>query len=262
MTSATATATATATPTLARPLSTAEPERRPSVSRLTGLEIRKSLSTRSGRTLVGTAAVLPAVGISLVFALGQDVPGAAEMLGLLGTLVAMLMVAVGVLSTAGEWTHGTVQTTFLTVPRRSRVLLAKYAGMAVLGGVIATIVVGSTFAVAAVAAGPAFTWTGAGVAVIATIGAGMAMTVVGAGIGAAVANAPAALTGTYVVLLVVITALHGIKPTWAQKIDPLQATADLISGAGSTATPIAILAGWVLVTGAAGAVVTRRRAIS
>ena len=31
----------------------------------------------------------------------------------------MLLIAVGVLCTAGEWTHGTVQTTFLTVPTRA-----------------------------------------------------------------------------------------------------------------------------------------------
>src|SRR5215207_9259408 len=91
-------------------------ERRPPLGRLTALEIRKSLSTRSGRTLTGAAALLPAVGASLLF--------------LLGALVSMLLVSVGVLATAAEWTHRTVQTTFLTVPRRGRVLAAKYGGMA------------------------------------------------------------------------------------------------------------------------------------
>src|SRR5918993_464002 len=125
-------------------------DRRPPLTRLGALEIRKSLSTRSGRTLVGTAALLPAIGVGTLFALGQDIPGAAPMLGLLGTLVGILMVAVGVLSTAAEWTHRTVQTTFLTVPRRGRVLAAKYGGMALLGGAIAAVVVASTFAVAAI----------------------------------------------------------------------------------------------------------------
>ena len=238
-------------------------ERRPPLTRLTVLEIRKSLSTRSGRTLAGTAAVLPAAGVAVLFALGQEIPGAAPMLSLLGTLVAMLMLAVGVLATAGEWTHRTVQTTFLTVPRRSRVLLAKYGGMALLGAGIAAVVVGSTFAVAAVGAGSGFSWDGAGVAVLATIAGCAAMTVVGAGIGAAVANAPAALTGTYLLLLVVMNVLHGVRPTWAEKVDPLAATYELIGrDAVGTARPVAILVGWVLVTTVAGAAVTRRRAIS
>ena len=72
------------------------------------------------------------------------------------------MIAVGVLSTAGEWTHGTVQTTFLAVPRRGRVLAAKYAGTALLGAAISAVVVGTTFAVAAVGTGPDFSWDGAG----------------------------------------------------------------------------------------------------
>jgi len=237
-------------------------DRRPPLARLTALEIRKSLSTRSGRTLAGAAAVLPAVALAILLALGQKPGTAPEMLGVLGTLVAMLMIAVGVLSTAGEWTHGTMQTTFLTVPARGRVLTAKYAGMALLGAAICAVVVASTFAVAAVGAGAGFSWAGTGVAIVATIAGGAAMTVVGAGIGAAVANAPAAITGTYVTLLVALPVLHAARPAWANKLDPLQATSDLISGATGAVRPMAILAGWVLVTAIAGTVVTRRRAIS
>ena len=80
---------------------------------------------------------------------------------MLGTLVSMLLIAVGVLSTAGEWTHGTVQTTFLAVPRRGRVLAAKYAGMALLGAGISAVVVGQRLAVAAVGADPASAGQGA-----------------------------------------------------------------------------------------------------
>jgi len=237
-------------------------DRRPSLSRLTALEIRKSLSTRSGRTLAAVAALLPAVGVAILLALGQQPPSAAEMLGLLGTLVAMLMIAVGVLSTAGEWTHGTAQTTFLTVPGRGRLVTAKYAGMALLGAAIGAVVVGTTFAVAAIGTGPDFPWAGAGAAALATVGAAAAMTVVGAGVGAAVANAPAALTGTYVVQLIAISALHMVRPAFAEKIDALQATSNLIGGTTAVARPVATLVGWVVVAGIAGAVVTRRRAIS
>jgi hypothetical protein len=167
-----------------------------------------------------------------------------------------------VLSTAGEWTHRTVQTTFLAVPRRHRVLTAKYAGMALLGAGIAAVVAGSTLAVAAVAAGTAFSWTGTGLAVAATIGTGAAMTVLGAGIGAAIANAPAALTGTYVLLLVAMNLLRAVKPAWADSADPLQNMADLISRHGTAGTHIAVLAAWVVTATLAGTAVTRRRSLS
>ncbi len=243
------------TTTLTRPVAVAEPatqiptirDRRPPIARLTVLEIRKSLSTRSGRSMAIAASVLPAVAVGVILALGQKIPSAAEMLGVFGTLVAMLTLAVGVLATAGEWTHRTVQTTFLTVPRRHRVLIAKYAGMAVLGAAIAAFVAGSTLVVAAVMAGSAFSWAGTGLAVAATIGTGAAMTVLGAGIGAAVANAPAALTGTYVLLLVAMNLLRAVK---------------LISRQGAAATHIAVLAGWLVTATLAGAAVTRRRALA
>jgi ABC-2 type transport system permease protein len=246
---------------LDRPVTTTLADRRPPLTRLVGLEIRKSLSTRSGLALAAVAAVLPAGAVAWILAVDSAPPGAATMLALLGTLVAMLLIAVGVLSTAGEWTHGTVQTTFLAVPRRSRVLIAKYAGTALIGAVLSAVVVGTTFAVAAAGTGGGFSWAGAGLAAAATIGAGAALTVVGAGIGAAVANAPAALTGTYLTLLVAINVLNAAMPAWGKRVDPLAAMFDLIEG-DAAARPIAVLAGWLVVSTVAGAVVTRRRSIS
>jgi hypothetical protein len=249
------------TAVLDRPVAATLVDRRPPLTRLVGLEIRKILSTRSGLALAGGAAVAPAAVTGLMLALADAPPGSATLLALLGTLVGLLMIAVGVLSTAGEWTHGTVQTTFLAVPQRGRVLAAKYAGTALLGTVIAAIVVGSTLAVAALGTGSDFSWAGTGVAIAATIGAGAALTVVGAGIGAAVGNAPAALTGTYLVLLVAINILNGAKPAWGKNVDPLSAVFDLVEG-DAAARPIAVLTGWVLVTAVAGVLVTRRRAVA
>ena len=231
------------------------------LARLTLLEVRKSLSTRSGIALTAAASVLPAGMTALMVALDDPPPNAAVLLALLGTLVSMLLLAVGILSTAGEWTHGTVQVTFLTEPRRGRVLTAKYAGAALLGAAIAVVVVGTTLAVAALGTGPEFSWAGVGVAATATVVGGAALTVVGAGIGAAVANSPAALTGTYITLLVGMTLLNTLKPTWAQHVDPLTALYDLIDGAG-TGRPIGVLAGWLVATTVAGALVTSRRQLT
>jgi ABC-2 type transport system permease protein len=261
MTTTTLTRPAAALPAPATPIP-AVAGRRPPIGRLTVLEIRKSLSTRSGRTLALAASLLPAVAVGVILGLGQKIPSAAEILAVFGTLVAMLMLAVGVLATAGEWTHRTVQSTFLTVPRRHRVLIAKYAGMALLGAAISAIVAGTTLAVAAVAAPAGFAWAGVGLAVAATIGAGAVMTVIGAGIGAAVANAPAALTGTYVLLLVGLNLLRAVKPTWAAHVDPLQAMSDLISRQGSAAAHVALLAGWLAAATIAGTAITRRKELA
>ncbi|HVQ95116.1 MAG TPA: hypothetical protein VMU51_29050, partial [Mycobacteriales bacterium] len=119
-----------------------------------------------------------------------------------------------------------------------------------------------TLAVAAVAAGSAFSWAGTGAAVLAVIGTGAAMTALGAGIGAAVANAPAALTGTYVLLLVAMNLLRAVKPTWADHADPLQNMADLISRQGTASAHIALLAAWVITAILAGTAVTNRRALA
>jgi len=236
-------------------------DHRAPLSRLALLEIRKSLSTRSGVALTAAASLLPAGMVTLMLALGESPPNAAVMLALLGTLVSMLMLAVGILSTAGEWTHRTVQTTFLLEPRRGRVLAAKYAAAALFGAAIATVVVATTLAVTAIGTGPDFSWDGIGVAIAATIAGGAVLTVVGAGIGAAVANSPAALTGTYITLLVGMTVLNGLRPAWGRRVDPLVGLYDLIDGT-ATARPIAVLTGWLVVSTVAATLLTRRRQLT
>lgn len=256
------TATVLTHPAATAPPAAALADRRPPLTRLTALEIRKILSTRSGRTLAVIASLLPAAAVAAVFA-STDVPQSAEgVLAPLGALVAVLLVAVGVLSTAGEWTHGTVQTTFLAVPRRGRVVAAKYAGVGLLGAAISAVVVGTSLAVAGLWPGVEFAWTGAGTASLALVGAGAALAVTGAGIGAAVGNAPAALTGTYATLLVIIPVLQGIRPALGDRIDPITGAAELIGGEGGVLRPILILAGWVLVATVAGGMVTRRRPVA
>jgi ABC-2 type transport system permease protein len=230
-----------------------------SFTRLTAVELHKTISTRSGVALTATAAVLPAGAVALMLALDAVPPNAPTMLALLGTLVAMLLLAVGILSTAGEWTHGTVQTTFLTVPGRDRVLATKYAAAALLGAALAAVVVATTYGLAAAFSDLSF--AGAGAAAVAAVAAGAAMTAIGAGVGAAVANAPAALTGSYLVLLVGMTVLSGVRPAWAEAVDPLQAVFDGIQG-DATGRPVAVLAGWLVATAVAGTTVTRRRQVT
>jgi hypothetical protein len=81
--------------------------------------------------------------------------------------------------------------------------------------------------------------------------------VIGAGLGAAPGNTPAALTRLYLVFLGVMPVLDNVEPETAAKIDPSYAAINLAQGAEQT-TSIAVLAGWVVISLVAGAVMTRR----
>lgn len=232
----------------------------PSFPALTGLEMRKSLSTRSGRAVAALAVGIGPLGVLLASVNSSGGTPAVMPLGIVGMLTALVLLALGVLSTAGEWTHRSVQTTYLLVPQRGRVLAAKAAAMALLGLVLAALGVG-----AAVGALALFTsgvsWFAAGQAVVAVIASGAAFAVIGAGIGAAVGNSAAALTGTYLTLLGILPVLNSVEPEVAEKLDPASAIVTLAQH-GAATTPIAVIAGWAVVSTVAGVLVTRRRAVA
>jgi ABC-2 type transport system permease protein len=232
----------------------------PSLSVLTGLEIRKSLSTRSGRTVAGLAALVGPLGVLLATLTSGSGVEAAMALGIMGMLIALVLLALGVLSTAGEWTHKSVQTTYLLVPQRGRVLTAKAAAMAILGLVLAGLgVAGAVGALALFTGG--VVWTGVAQAVITVIAGGGAFAVIGAGIGAAVGNSAAAMTGTYLAVLGVLPVLNSVEPEIADKLDPAGAVVTLAQ-TGPATTPIAVIAGWVIVSTIAGIVITHRRSVA
>jgi hypothetical protein len=248
----------TTSPTLPAPGSLAR-QTAPSLPTLIGLEIRKSLSVRSGRIIAALAVLAGPLG-TLLTTLASDGPfPATRALGSAGTLVATILLAIGVLSTAGEWTHKSVQTTFLLVPQRGRVLATKAVAMALLGLVLAAIGVG--LAVGTVALFEGVSWTGLGRAVITLIIAGAAFTVIGAGIGAIVGNSAAAMTGTYLVVLAVFPVLGGVQPEIAEKVDPMSSVVTLTEEGMST-LPIVVVVAWVVVSTIAGVLITQRRSVA
>jgi hypothetical protein len=175
-------------------------------------------------------------------------------------LTGLVLLSLGVLSTAGEWTHRTVQTTFLLVPHRGRVLAAKATAMALVGAALAAVSAALSAAVLAVVAGSDLSWTGFPRALVAVVVAGAAFAVIGAGVGAALANSPAALTGLYLVILGVMPVLRGVKPEIGSKLDPAEAVLALAQGHAHTQS-ILILGGWVALAAVAGWILTHRRAI-
>lgn len=225
-----------------------------------GLEVRKSLSTRSGVAVAAAAALLAPTAMTLAVAssagpLSSPV-GPVVVTGMLSVLVLM---ALGVLSTAGEWTSGSVQTTYLLEPRRSRVLVAKALAVAALGAGVALVAAGLATAVLALF-GPSVSFDGIGRAVLMVGIAGAAFALLGAGVGAALGNTPAALTGVYLVYLGVLPLLQVSKPAIADAVDPGNAVLQLAQGTDQ-AQSATVLVVWVAVALVAGAMVTRRRAV-
>jgi hypothetical protein len=225
-----------------------------------GLEVRKSLSTRSGRALAGAAVALAPVVTVIGATTTAPVHRATDVIAFMGMLTAYLLFSMGVLSTAGEWSHGSVHTTYLLVPRRSRVLTAQSAAVAAIGAVLTAVAVAGSAGVLAALEPSAMSWTGIWQAVGTGVAAGAAFAVVGAGVGAALGNTPGALTGLYLVVLGVMPVLEHAKPALAHKIDPANAVLDLAQGHAQPQS-VVVLASWVLVSVVAGAVMVRRRGV-
>src|SRR3954447_12063195 len=250
------------TATVATPVHARPTARRtgPSLAKAVGLEVRKSLSTRSGlavavaATLLGPAAIAIAAGAATEHL--DNVLGPLVVTGLLSALV---LLSLGVLSTAGEWSHGSIQTTFLLEPRRGRVMAAKAGAVALMGAVLAAVATGIS---ALVLAGlePDASWDGGGRAMLMVAVAGAAFALIGAGAGAAVGNTAGALTGIYLLNLGVLPVLQTVKPALADKIDPGNAILELAQG-NHQAQSITILAVWVGVALIARAATTPRRPV-
>jgi hypothetical protein len=233
----------------------------PSFVQLIGLEIRKSLSTRSGRTVAGLAVAIGPLGVLIAtLTSGGGVVPAAVAIGIMGMLVALVLLALGVLSTAGEWTHKNIERTYLLVPQRGRVMASKATAMGLLGLVLAGVGIG--LAVAAMwAFTPGVVWFATAQAVIAVIASGAAFAVIGAGIGAAMGNSAAAMTATYLTLLGILPVVSSVKPEVAEKLDPASSV-QVLAQHGPSVTPIAVITGWVVISTIAGLLITRRRSVA
>lgn len=232
----------------------------PSLPALVGLEVRKTLSTRSSRAVALASAGLAPAAVAVLASSGDELDAVAGPIAGFGLVTALLTLALGVLATAGEWTHRTAETTFLLVPARGRVLAAKAAAVAVLGAVLTAVALAASSAVLSVSPVGDPSWAGVPRAMAVSVAAGAAFAVIGAGTGAALGNTPAALTGLYLVVLGGMPALRLFRPELATALDPATATLALAEGGGTG--PVLTLAGWLLVAGAAGVALTRRRPVS
>lgn len=185
-----------------------------------------------------------------------------------GGVVAILSLAIGITMSAGEYRHGTVVDTFLTTPRRSRVVVAK-----LVAGALAGLVAGAVVAVAVVglavawyqAKGVTLDWT-----VVARSTAGVIVwqalyAVLGVAVGAMVRAQTAAVVGAVAWLFVAEGALSQLLSSVGRWLLATAASA-LGYAPGNGYLPQvgggAVLAGWTVLAGLAAVVLTRRRDVA
>ena len=130
--------------------------KRPSFSRLVGVELRKSYDTRSGFWLMASMAILTVlllVIMLLVAAFNDDVRfNYGDFVGSVAFLTSLLLPVMGILLVTSEWSQRTAMTTFALEPHRSRVIMAKLvtgvvltffiAAFAIVAGLLANLAYG------------------------------------------------------------------------------------------------------------------------
>jgi hypothetical protein len=194
---------------------------RPSLVRLTRVEVRKSVDTRSGRVLIGVTLLLSLLALGYLVARGDASLLTYRDFVQVGTYpVLVLLPVVGVLAMAAEWTQRTVLTTFTFTPRRMRVLGAKL--LAVVGlGVVVIAVVDALAALALVLRvlllGASPSWTDTGSTLLGSmVSAGLGL-VMGAALGALLMQ-PALAIATYFIapniVLLAVGVLASDKAEW------------------------------------------------
>lgn len=121
--------------------------RRPPVTRLVAVELRKTVDTRAGRWLLAIIA-LAAIAMTTVHLFVAKAPGL-TFAGFFSSAMlpmGMLLPVLGILAFTSEWSQRTALTTFTLVPLRGRVVTAKLIAVSVLG--VLSVVAGRIFAAA------------------------------------------------------------------------------------------------------------------
>ena len=106
---------------------------RPSLTRLTAVELRKMTDTRAGFWLQLVVVALTVVVVGIVCIVGHERDQTLrELLNAAVQPASVLLPVMGVLLVTSEWTQRTTLITFTLVPHRSRVVVAKLAAAVVL----------------------------------------------------------------------------------------------------------------------------------
>ena len=251
---------------------------RSTTTRFSGLvraEVAKLTSTRAAGWLVLAAAALSALAVSGVVNAGVARSALATETGVRtvlghGGLAAILPLVLGVLVSAGEYRHGTVVDTFLSEPRRRRVVGAK-----LVLGLGVGLVVGLLDA--AVTAGVTASWysakgvtldLGSHVVLRSMVGIviwTMLYGAIGVAVGAMVRTPPAAIVAVVVWLFIAETAVAGLVVDVGRWLPGTAARAlgnAAFDGELSQAGGGAVLLGWAVLAAAGAFAATARRDVT
>ncbi|MEH1097833.1 ABC transporter permease [Micromonospora sp. CPCC 205561] len=261
--------TTTATPPTAAAQRRAD-VRRPSLPRLTGVELRKLVDTRAGLWLLITIGLLAAALVVVQLIWAPDAEQTFPNFFLPSMLpIGLLLPVLGILSITSEWSQRSALTTFALVPRRGRVVAAKLAAMvlAALASVLVSLGVAAVGNLVAGVTGGAAGWRLEGSLLLHAVVLQVANVLMGAGFGLLLVNTPLAIVGY--LLLPTLWSILGemIRPLrgpagWldtGRTMEPLL-TADVTAGQWGRFA-VSLLA-WLVVPLVAGLVRTLRREVS
>lgn len=186
--------------------------RRPSMVRLTVVELRKLVDTRAGRWLLITIGLVAAGIVTLQLLYAPDAEQTFANFFVPSMLpVGVLLPVLAILSVTSEWSQRTALTTFALVPRRERVIAAKLVAvvLAALAAVLTSLALAAVGTLVAAATGGAGTWRFDGMLIVHAAVFQVATTLIGAGFGLLLLHTPLAIVA-YLVLPIVWSILGGL----------------------------------------------------
>lgn len=239
----------------------------PSLARLTGVELRKVLDTRSGRWFLVAVLALAAAGMANYLVQAEGTLTFAGAFSDPRVVVRLLLPVLGVLAMTGEWTQRTALTTFALVPQRGRVLAAKLVAVLVFTAGVVLLAAAATAGVVlltATATGAQADLGGAGRQTGAALVESALWMLMGAGIGALVQSTAAALVillvaPTFVSAAAVLT-LGDTRGAWVDVVTAVDQVSHL-HVPSPVGPPITAIALWVVLPLVAGTVRTLRRQV-
>ncbi|NIL57541.1 hypothetical protein [Salinispora arenicola] len=243
---------------------------RPSIARLTSIELRKLTDTRAGRWLLATIGLIAvAIAVVQLFVLDDAEQTFTGFLAPSLLPVGLLLPVVGILSITSEWTQRTALTTYALVPHRERVVLAKLAAvvLAALASVLVSLAVAAAGTLAAKATGGAGSWDGEWALVLNAAVIQLVNVLMGAAFGLLLLNTPLAIVGylllptVWSILATMISALQG-PANWLDTsvtMEPLYNNEMTAGQWGRLAVSVLV---WVAVPLVAGMLRTLRREVS
>ena len=237
-------------------------------------ELRKMRSTRTNLGLLAGMVALTLLTVlingfvlSVAELRGHDNQHLLLSAGTSGALFASL---IGVMAITSEFRHGTIRSTFLVTPRRSRVIAAKVVASLLMGIVFGLVAISISFGVGyAILTGRGIDFaldTGHVVLlVVGTVSMTALWAAMGVGIGAVVRNQVFAVIGVIVWALLVDDLIRALLPD-VGRFTPVGASDSVTAGFAdyllAPALGALLLAAYALVVVAAGATLVARRDVT